>query len=101
MPPGAGAAREATGPPAVLAGTGPSPQRRPFFLGWLRAFAHFWWDFLVGDTPELFLGAAVALGVIAVLVKAYSLNAVAVGAFPALVTALLASSAYRARRPRQ
>lgn len=28
----------------------------------LRSFGHFWVDFLVGDTPELFVGAVVAVG---------------------------------------
>lgn len=28
----------------------------------VRGFAMFWWDFLVGDTPEIFLVTVVALG---------------------------------------
>jgi hypothetical protein len=28
----------------------------------LRAFGHFWLDFLVGDTPELFFGTLVVIG---------------------------------------
>jgi len=34
----------------------------------LRAFGRFWWEFLVGDTPEL-LGAALAIVVLAVLLR--------------------------------
>ncbi len=29
----------------------------------VRAFGHFWWDFLVGDTPELFVAMLVLVGV--------------------------------------
>ena len=67
---------------------------------WLRAFGRFWWDFLVGDTPELLLGVLVALGVVALLVRASSLNAVAVGAFPLMAAVLLGVSAFRAQRKR-
>lgn len=28
----------------------------------LRAFGRFWWDFLVGDTPELFVAMLVLVG---------------------------------------
>lgn|GEM_PF-150846 len=74
---------------------GPLPWR------WLRAFGAFWWDFLVGDTPELFVGALVAIGVLAVLVKVASTNAAAVGAFPLLVVVLLAFSVARERRSKR
>ncbi len=30
-------------------------------MRYLRAFGAFWYDFLVGDRPELFVGAIVAL----------------------------------------
>ena len=42
----------------------PRPRR---ILRWLAAFGRFWWDFLIGDTPELFVGAVAVIGVIAVL----------------------------------
>jgi len=29
----------------------------------IKAFGHFWWDFLVGDTPELFVATLVLVGV--------------------------------------
>jgi hypothetical protein len=74
---------------------------RPLILRWLRAFGAFWWDFLVGDTPELFIGALGAIGVLAILVKAVSANAVAVAAFPALVVVLLAVSLVLERRSRR
>jgi hypothetical protein len=70
----------------------------PVVVRWLRSFGAFWWDFLVGDTPELLIGVLVAIGVVAILVKGFSLNAVAVGAFPAMVVAILAGSVYWAKR---
>ena len=43
-------------------------------------FARFWWDFLVGDTPELFVAAVVILGVVAVIRLGAHENALAVAA---------------------
>jgi hypothetical protein len=74
------------------------PAMAPLLGRWLRAVGRFWWDFLVGDTPELTAGVAVAVALLAVLVKAYNLNAAAIGAFPSLVVLMLGASAYRARR---
>lgn len=67
-------------------------------LRMLKAFAMFWWDFLVGDTPEFFVGVLVLVGLVLALVKAASLNSVAVGLFPALVMVLLTGSVLRAKR---
>jgi hypothetical protein len=66
----------------------------------VRAFGLFWWDFLVGDTPELLIGTLIILGVVALLVKGASLNAAAVVAFPVMVALLLGVSVYRARPKR-
>jgi len=82
--------------PATGASRTPSRGRR-----WLKAFVAFWWDFLVGDTPELLVGALVLIALVSVLVKAASLNAVAVAAFPAGVVVLLWGSVYFARRPKR
>ncbi len=30
----------------------------------VKAFLMFWWDFLVGDTPELFIGIVLILGIL-------------------------------------
>lgn len=30
---------------------------------WVKAFGHFWWDFLVGDTPEFFVAMLVLVGI--------------------------------------
>jgi hypothetical protein len=63
----------------------------------LVAFGRFWWDFLVGDTPELLIGVLIALGLVALLVKGPSVNAAGVAAFPVIVAVLLGLSVYRAR----
>jgi hypothetical protein len=70
---------------------------RSLLHSWLVAFGQFWWDFLVGDTPELLVGVLVALGVVALLVKGAGLNAVAVVAFPIMVAVMLGLSVHRAR----
>ncbi len=36
----------------------------PLVLRWLKAFGAFWWDFFVGDTPEIFLGTVALLVVV-------------------------------------
>jgi hypothetical protein len=78
--------------PAESQGASPSLAHR-----WLVAFGRFWWDFLVGDTPELLIGVLIALGVVAVLVKVASVNAAAVVGFPLMVAIMLGLSVYRAR----
>ena len=60
----------------------------------VRAFGLFWWDFLVGDAPELAVGAALILG-IAFAVRRLELVAALV--IPAAVVALLSVSAWRGR----
>jgi hypothetical protein len=67
---------------------------------WLATFGRFWWDFLVGDTPELLIGVLIPLGLVALLVKGPSVNAAAVVAFPIVVAVLLGLSVYRARPKR-
>ena len=61
----------------------------------VRAFGHFWWDFLVGDTPEL----AVATGAIVGLAFLLDGQRVA-GAIllPLVAAAFLFVSTYRGRR---
>ena len=63
-----------------------------------RAFGHFWVEFLVGDTPELALGALVAVVLVAVLAHNGAGRVVTVGAMPVLVVAVLALSLRRAIR---
>lgn len=60
----------------------------------LRAFGHFWWDFLVGDTPELFVAMLALVGL------AFALRhdgTAAVVALPLLAAASLVGSAWRGR----
>jgi hypothetical protein len=73
------------------------PVRASWPRRWLVAFGRFWWDFLVGDTPELLIGVLIVLGVVALLVKGAGLNAVAVVGFPLMVALMLGLSVYRAR----
>jgi hypothetical protein len=78
---------------ATVAADAPAAAAVPWPRRWLVAFGRFWWDFLVGDTPELLI----ALGVVALLVKGAGLNAVAVVGFPLMVAVMLGLSVYRAR----
>jgi hypothetical protein len=38
-------------------------------MRYLTAFGRFWYDFLIGDRPELFLGPLVALILVAILIN--------------------------------
>lgn len=40
-------------------------------MRYLRAFGAFWYDFLIGDRPELFVGPIVALAVVWLLLQAH------------------------------
>lgn len=63
-------------------------------------FGHFWWDFLIGDTPELFVGAIVVVGTVALLCLDHSLRTAAAVVLPVLVVGLLVwSLAWAGRRP--
>jgi hypothetical protein len=61
-------------------------------------FGRFWWEFLVGDTPELLIGAALVVVVGAVLAHQGMARVVVVASMPVLVIALLAASVRRAQR---
>ena len=104
MPPeaeGAGKASATPGAPAPAgSGTTTGAARPRLLMRWLTAFGRSWWDFLVGDTPELLIGVLIALGVVALLVKGPSLNAAGVAAFPVIVAVMLGLSVYRARPKR-
>lgn len=61
---------------------------------WTRAFCHFWWDFLVGDTPEFFVVMLVLVGI------AYALRhdrVAAIVLLPLLAIVALLGSAWRGR----
>jgi hypothetical protein len=63
----------------------------------LRAFGRFWWDFLVGDTPELTLTALVIVGAAFALAPHRD---VALVVLPAVAVAALVVSAARGRTKR-
>jgi hypothetical protein len=62
---------------------------------WLRVFGAFWWDFLVGDTPELFVGVLVVLGAAALAVHQGAPRFVVIGVIPVLTAVLLCISVLR------
>ena len=72
----------------------------PAVVRWVSAFGRFWWDFLVGDTPELFVGVVAVLGVVAGLCLRPGLRTTAALLTPLLVAAVLAASVRRAVRRR-
>jgi hypothetical protein len=61
-------------------------------------FGRFWWDFLVGDTPELFVGVIAIIGLVALLCLDHALRSVCAVILPVLVAGLVALSAWRAAR---
>jgi len=63
----------------------------------LRAFGRFWWDFLVGDTPELFVATLVVVGVAFALAPLHALPVIVV---PAVAVLALVVSAARGRSER-
>jgi hypothetical protein len=60
-------------------------------MSWLGRFAAFWYDFIVGDSAVLAVGAVVALAVTAGLVHA-GMGALAAALLPILVAIPLAIS---------
>ncbi len=79
----------------------PSPLLRRLVDGrWLAAIGRFWWAFLVGDTPDLVIGAAVALGVVAFVCSQPGSRREAAVLLPVLVIAVLGQSVWRAARRR-
>ena len=75
-------------------------KRRSLPLRLLVAFGRFWYDFLVGDTPELFVATLAIIGVIALVSLRGHDNALAVASLPVLAVAALGISLARAARRR-
>jgi len=65
---------------------------------WLRVFGRFWWEFLVGDTPELFVATLVVVGVAFALASLHVLPVIVV---PGVAIAAVVWSAARGRVPSQ
>ena len=68
----------------------------PLLVRLLKGFGMFWWDFLVGDTPELFVAALVIIGAIALVSEKWHHNGVAVVLLPILAVVALTISVKRA-----
>ena len=63
-------------------------------------FGRFWWDFLVGDTPEIFVAVVGILIVTALVSVAAHANALAIVLLPVMAIGALALSVLRAARRR-
>jgi hypothetical protein len=74
--------------------------RKPTAVRMANAFGHFWWEFLIGDTPEIFIGTGVIIGLVALLCLDRSVRTVSAVVFPLLVVSLLGASVRRAGRRR-
>ncbi len=61
----------------------------------LRSFGQFWWEFLIGDAPELF-GATVVVVILALLLRHHGYVAYVV--LPLTTIVLLVASTLRAAR---
>jgi hypothetical protein len=64
----------------------------------LSGFGRFWWDFLVGDTPEITVAVIVIVGVVALLRDVAHVNALAYITLVVLSVVTLTISAALARR---
>lgn len=63
-------------------------------LRFVAAFGRFWWDFLIGDTPELFLAVLVVIGIAVALHRQRAVGGILL---VAAVMAFLALSTWRGR----
>lgn len=66
---------------------------------YLRAFGAFWYDFLIGDRPELFVGSIAVLGATWLSIQAGLEPGLAGLILTLLVVGLGAASLLRASRP--
>jgi len=64
----------------------------------VKGFGMFWWDFLVGDTPELFVAALVIISVVTLLSIVGHFNTAAMIVLPVLAISALTISLRRAQR---
>ncbi len=61
----------------------------------LRAFGRFWWDFVVGDTPELALATAAVVGLAFLIAGDRAVGAILL---PLTAAGFLVLSTWRGRR---
>jgi hypothetical protein len=64
-------------------------KQRSLLVRLIVGFGRFWWDFLVGDTPELFVATLVIIAITAVLGRGLHNSHVAWILLPLLVVASL------------
>jgi hypothetical protein len=77
-------------------------ERSPVAERLVKGFGRFWWDFLVGDTPELFVAVVIIIGAIALLSEAGHFNTASIIVLPLAVLVTMGWSLGRAlRRSRQ
>ncbi len=81
-------------------GSSAPTHRRPLVMRMASGFGRFWWEFLIGDTPELFIGAVMVVGTVALVCVDHSVRTAAAVLLPVLVAGLLAASVWRASRSR-
>jgi hypothetical protein len=62
------------------------------------AFGRFWWEFLIGDTPELFVGAVLVVALVALVCVDHGARTWAAILLPILVAGLLGTSVWKAKR---
>lgn len=74
--------------------------RRPLVLRAIVGFGRFWWDFLIGDTPELFVAVVVILGIVALTSVSGHANTLSEILEPLLVVLALVVSLARTVRSR-
>jgi hypothetical protein len=67
-------------------------------MSYLRSFGAFWYDFLIGDRPELFVGSIIVLGAVWLAIGAGFDPTAAGGLLVALILGLLGLSVGRATR---
>lgn len=69
-------------------------------MRYLRAFGAFWYDFLIGDRPELFVGSIVVLGLVWMAISIGLSPTVAGGLLDVLILLLAGLSIWSASRRR-
>jgi hypothetical protein len=69
-------------------------------MRYLRGFGAFWYDFLIGDRPELFVGSIVVLAVVWIAINAGLSPQLAGGLLTVLIVVLAGLSIWSAARAR-
>jgi hypothetical protein len=67
-------------------------------MRYLRSFGSFWYDFLIGDRPELFIGSIVVLAAVCIAINMGLNPEVAGGVLTVLILVLAGLSIWSASR---